>query len=71
MSEILILTLTIGETCYPTGRMDESVTLIENAEYPFYLMDRHGSEYAFDTAGNCISWMKGDRANIQEGVNFI
>lgn len=71
MSEILILTLKLGETCYPTGRADESVTLLSNAEYPYYLMDRHGYEYAFDTARNCISWMNGERAKIEEGIHFI
>ncbi len=71
MSEILILTLQIGETCHPTGRADETVTLLANAEHPYYLMDKHGYEYAFDTAQNCISWMKGDRAGIEEGINFI
>ncbi len=71
MSEILILTLAIGETCYPTGRADESVTLIDSAEYPYYLMDRHGYEYAFDTAEHCISWMNGDRASIEKGIHYV
>lgn len=66
-----ILALDFGETCYPTGRADESVSLTHSAENPYYLFDRHGYEYWFIDAKTCARWLEGDREGIEEGVHFL
>lgn len=63
--------LELGETCYPTNRADESVTLSHSAEYPYYLQDKHGYEYWFIDAETCANWMNGERDGIEEGTHYL
>ena len=60
-----------GESCYPLGRADVSVTKTDSDKYPFHLLDGHGYDYWFDTAEHCTMWMEGDRAELHENIHYI
>lgn len=60
-----------GDTCYPTGRSDESVTKTHGGIYPYYLLDRHGHEQCFCDAKSCSAWMSGDRNDLVRGIHYV